>query len=87
MCVCVCVCVCIPYDWLNKLYSFNVAAVVCIISRCGLSTEAGHENQPNKHKLALYKLSIHFNSSIKRMHISSKTENFSYKRWVWHDVY
>ena len=56
----------IPYDWLNKLYSFNVAAVVSIISRCGLSTKAHHESQPNKRKLALYKPSIHFNSRARQ---------------------
>ena len=48
MCVYVCVCVCVllriliisgviwtPYDWLNKFYSF-IAAIVGIVSRCGL---------------------------------------------------
>ena len=36
-----------PYNWLNKLYSF---------SRCGLSTDGCHANQPKKSKPALYKL-------------------------------
>ena len=31
-----------PYDWLNKFYSFYVAAVVGIISRCGLSIDVHH---------------------------------------------
>ena len=50
--VCLCMCVCvrlpprllitsgviwIPYDWLNKFYSFYVAAVVGIVSRHGLA--------------------------------------------------
>ena len=56
----------IPYDWLNKFYSFYVAAVVSIISRRGLSTDAHHENQHNKCKLALYKLSIHFNNRARQ---------------------
>ena len=59
--VCVHVCVCpeaiiitsgmiwTHYDWLNKFLSFYVAAVaVDIISRCGLSIDACHENQSNK---------------------------------------
>ena len=31
-----------PYNWLNKLYSFCIAAVVCIIRRHGLSIEICH---------------------------------------------
>ena len=51
--VCVCMCVCVPlklfttsgiiwilYDWLNTFYSFYMAAIVVIISRCGLRGEA-----------------------------------------------
>ena len=70
MCVCVCVCVCvcsaprlviassmiwIPYDWLNKFYSFYVGAIVGIVSRCGLTIEACCRNQPDKSKLAVCK--------------------------------
>ena len=51
-----------------KFYSFYVAATVSIASRCGLSIDAFHENQPYKWKLALYKPSIHFNSSLKNGH-------------------
>ena len=39
-----------PHDWLNKLYSCYIA-VVRIISRCGLSFDVCHRNQPNKNKL------------------------------------
>ena len=93
-CVCGCVCTCMcppprllinsgviwtPYDWLNKFYNFYLAAVVSIISMCGLSINVHHKNQPNKHKLELFKSSIHFNSSLKRLYISSKIEYFSYK--------
>ena len=46
--------------------------VVSIISRHGLSIDACHENQPNEHKLVLYKLSINFNCSLKWLYISSK---------------
>ena len=42
-----------PYDWLNKLYSFNMVAAVGIISRCGLKIDAHHRYQPNKDKLML----------------------------------
>ena len=67
------------YDWLNKLYSFYVAALVGIVSRHGLSIDAWFENQANKHKLALYKPSIHFNTSLEQLYISNKMECFSYK--------
>ena len=53
MCTCICVYVSppprllitsgviwTPYDWLNKFYSIYMVAVVGIVSRCGLSTEA-----------------------------------------------
>ena len=64
-----------PYDWLNMLYSCYVAAVVGNIRRYGLSIDTCHENQPNKCKLALYKQSIHFKSSLKSLYISRKTEH------------
>ena len=73
VCVCVFVCVYVRpivvawyglYDWLNKFYSFYVAAVVSIVSMVGLSIDVHHENLPNKHKLALFKPSINFNSSL-----------------------
>ena len=65
-CVCVHVCllsrllitsamIWIPHDWLNKFYSFYIAAVVIIISRCGLRIKAHHRNQHYKTKLSLYK--------------------------------
>ena len=55
MCICVCVLsapqllitisrILIPYDWLNKLYSFYVAAVVGIVNRCGVSSDAHCRN-------------------------------------------
>ena len=56
-----------------------VATVVGIVSKCGLSIDAHHENQPNKHKLALYKPLIHFNSSLKQLCIRSEMKRFSYK--------
>ena len=56
-----------------------MAAVVSIISSRGLSIDACCGNQPNKHKIALYKLSIYFNSSLKQLYISNKIECFSYK--------
>ena len=67
------------YDWLNKFYSFYMAGEVNIISRRSISIDSHHRNQPNKCSLALYKLSIHFNSSLKHLYISNKTEYFSYK--------
>ena len=66
MYVCVCVCpptrllitsgvITTPCHWLHKFYSFYMAAVVSIISRCGLRNEARHRNQSNKNTLAMYK--------------------------------
>ena len=59
-----------------------MAGVVGIISRCGLSIEACQRNQLNKSKLALYKLSIHFNSHLKWLCMSNKTERCNYKGGV-----
>ena len=65
--------------WLvNKLYSFYGAAVVGIINRRSLNIDGHHENQPNILK-ALYKPSIHFNSGLKWLYISSKMECISYE--------
>ena len=65
MCACVCVptlrllitsgMIWTPYDWLNKLWSFYIAAVVIFSSGSGLRIQACHRNQPNKSKLELYK--------------------------------
>ena len=66
MCVCVCLRMSLPprllitsgmiwtpYDWLNKFYSFYVAAVVGIVTRHGHSIDHHMhcKNQPNKRKL------------------------------------
>ena len=37
-----------PYIWLNIFYSFSMATIVGIISRCGITIEGCHRNQPNK---------------------------------------
>ena len=95
MCVCVCVSVCPPprlvitsgmmwrdmdpYDWLNKYYSFCMAAIVDIVSRCGLRIEVCRRNQTNKSKLALYKPLLRLYSHLKQPYISNKMERFSYK--------
>ena len=43
-----------PYYWLNKFYSFYMAAVVAINDGCGLTVKVRCINQPNKSKLSLY---------------------------------
>ena len=50
-----------PYDWLNKFWNAYKVAIISIISRRGLRSEACCENQPNKNKLSSYKmfLSLH----------------------------
>ena len=52
--------ICTPYGWLNKDYSFYMAAVIIIGDGRGLRFEACHRNQPNKSKLSLYKLAVIF---------------------------
>ena len=70
-----------PCDWLNKFYSFYMAAVIVIISRHGLNIDACHRNQPtdNKSKLVLYKPGIRFNSHLKQLYVSNKVECLSYQ--------
>ena len=92
VCVCVCVSVCppprlvitsawcgmiwTPYDWLNKYYSFCMAAIVSIASRHGLRIEMCCRNQS---KLALYNPLLCLYSLLKQPYISNKTKHFSYK--------
>ena len=71
--------ICTPYDWLNKGYSFYMAAVIIIADGRGLRIEACHRNQLNKSKLSLYKLLFSLNIPFKRLYTSNKTEGFSYK--------
>ena len=56
-----------------------MAAIVGIVSRRGLRTEARRRNQPNKSKLALYKPLLPLYSHLKQPYISNKTKCFSYK--------
>ena len=56
-----------------------MAAIVDIVSRCGLRIGARRRNQPNKSKLALYKPSFRLYSHLKQPYISTKTKPFSYK--------
>ena len=56
-----------------------MAAIVSIVSRCGLRIEARRRNQANKSKLALYKPLLHLYSHLKQPPISKRTKRFSYK--------
>ena len=67
------------YHWLNKFYNCYIAAVINIVTRCGLSIYACHRHQSHKSKLVLYKPSINFNSRLKQLYISNKMEHFSCK--------
>ena len=67
-----------PYDWLNKYYSFCMAAIVGIVSRRGLRIEVRCRNT-NKSKLALYKPLLRLYSHLKQPYISNRTKRFSYK--------
>ena len=42
------------YHWLNKLYSFYMAAIIGIISRRGLSIDVHCRNQYNRNKLKMH---------------------------------
>ena len=68
-----------PYDWLKEVIQFCMAAVVSIVSSCGLIIEACCRNQPTKSKLVLCKPWIHFNSHLKQLYISNKMKHFSCK--------
>ena len=76
-CVCVCVSVCPPpklvitsgviwtlFDWLNKFYSFCIAALVGIVIRPGLTIEMSHRNQPNKSKLVVCYIRHYFTFTV-----------------------
>ena len=56
-----------------------MAAIVGIISRCGLRIEVRRRNQPNKSKLALYKPLLRLYSHLKQPPISNKAKRFNYK--------
>ena len=56
-----------------------MAAIVGIVSRRGLRTEARRRNQPNKSKLALCKPSLRLYSHLNQPYISNKMKRFSYK--------
>ena len=56
-----------------------MAAVVGIVSRCGLRIEVRRRNQPNKSKLVLCKPLLHLCSYLKQLYISNKTKRFSHK--------
>ena len=56
-----------------------MAPIVGIVSRRGHRIEARRRNQPNKSKLALYKLLLHLYSHLKQLSISSKMKRFCYK--------
>ena len=56
-----------------------MAAIVDIVSRCGLRIGAHRRNQPNKSTLALYKPLLRLYSHLKLPYISNKMKCFSYK--------
>ena len=56
-----------------------MTATIGIVIRRGLTFESSHRNQPNRSKLALYKLLLYFYSKLKQLYISTKTEHFIYK--------
>ena len=56
-----------------------MAAIVGVVSRCGLRIEAHCRNQPNKSKLVLYKPLLRLYSHLKQLYISNKMKRFSYK--------
>ena len=56
-----------------------MAAIVSIVSACGICNGVRHRNQPNKSKLVLYKPLLLLYSSLKQLYISNKMEHLSYK--------
>ena len=64
------------YDWLNKLHNVYMAAIVGIISRYGLGIEETSLITVSIHCISC---SFHFNTYLKQLYISKKTEHFSNK--------
>ena len=56
-----------------------MAAEAFIISKHDLSIDVHQRNQSNEIVLALYSHYICFNSRLKQLYISNKTEHFIYK--------
>ena len=74
------------FDYLNKLYSFYMTAIVIISSRHGLRIEVHCRNQPTysigKSKLELYTLiTLTFTLTVvvKQLYIGNKIKQFSHK--------
>ena len=67
---------------MNNPYSFDMAAVISIISRCGLRNEAHHRSQPIKSKLVLFKPLLQLQGSLEQLYISNKMEHLSYEGGV-----
>ena len=57
--------ICMPCGWLSKCYSFHVAAIDSIINRSKFRIDNSPRNQPNKGKLALYKLLLSLYQTFK----------------------
>ena len=73
------------YDWLNKFYSCYMAAAVGIVSTHDLLMFVIEANLIRliQHCTCHY---FYFNSQLKQLYISNKTEHFGYKG-DWHTVY
>ena len=76
-----------PYDWLNKFYNFYMVVVVSIFSGRGISLHTRRGNQPNEHKLALYKPFLHGNNYFKKLQLTNKAERFIKVGMVNTDIY
>ena len=93
MCVCVCVhplsykklvmwcgVIWTSYDWLNKFCNIYMAAIVGIISKhIALKLKCVVETNLIRVSYCCISCSFHFNSYLKQLYISNKTERFSYK--------
>ena len=56
-----------------------MAAIVNVVSRCGLTIEVCCRDQPNNSKLVLCKPWIHFYNHLIQLYLSNKMEHFSFK--------
>ena len=64
--------------------NFYMAAVVGIVSRCGLRIEVHCSNKPNKTKVVLYKLLLSLQTHLKQLYLSNKTEYINYEgEWAY----
>ena len=68
-----------PYNWLNKSYSFYMAAIVIVGGGHGFRIEAHHRKNLIIVSYLCISCYFHFNIPFKQLYTSSNMEHFIYK--------